>query len=153
MKAFPAAAIETSMDNGKQWPCQFSITVSDLITVAERFARYLGPNTKKEDWVLAIIGKAGHSEIRFESVVTQGTFSDRTKVVKPLTSDFRVNWPLDQLLPLLKYLSAQQGPINLHVRFTDNWKEVDIEGKKRVLGSPYLVTAERMQLLLTRPSQ
>ena len=91
--------------------------------------------------------------MRFESVVTQGTFRDRAGLAKPLSADFRANWPLDQLLPLLKYLSAQEGPINLHVRFTDNWKKVDIGGKNEVLGSPYLITAKQTRLILTRVSQ
>ena len=134
LKSFPATTIDKLIKDGGEWEEKFRLQTKRLGSVARRFSEYL-TSVRRQDWMMFVDGQAGSKQVLLEVKIAQGVFRERVTVEEPIVKPFRVDWPLDHLLPVIEHMSKDKDGM-LTVRFD----------KK----TPYLLSTKGLSVVLTR---
>lgn len=106
-KKFPAASIDFYVKQSQSEAPLFVVPAKRLITIVSRLGMYLTA-VRRQDWLLTLSGEKGKKEILLTSTVPQTVFHERLRLDKPLKDDFKVHWPLDQVLSVLQFIGARE---------------------------------------------
>lgn len=113
-KKFPHSSIDFYIKKSHKAPDLFDIPTKKFAQVISRLGIYLGA-VRRQDWLLTIEGERGAKELTLTSVVPQTTFHEKLALESALKTSFKMNWPLDMLLPVFEFMKTKDKG-NMQVR-------------------------------------
>lgn len=111
-KDFPEGDIAEMMGRGQKLSVAFRVNAVKFARVIERLSLYL-QYVRKEDWVLNITGSKGSEQIFLVSRLPHAIIHEQVRVSEPLVSNFKFDWPLDQLGSLFKFASSGEDAVEV----------------------------------------
>jgi hypothetical protein len=115
-KNFPRKAMDRMVEEGNSSHSLFAIDCSSLSEAADRMSGYLSPVTR-EDKVLKMSVKAGDNKMKMSSGTGHTSFSEIVALVKPSKIDYVIDWPLEEVLPVLVFCK-DQGKASIYLSDT-----------------------------------
>jgi hypothetical protein len=112
---FPIHRIKTYAKQSKTIPTSF-------ITSSRRFARmivkmgYYMQSVRRRDWVVTIKGDRKDEFIRLNTSVPGSTFREKLAVSAKLPKEFKLEWPLETLVPVFEFISKRTRKMPCVVR-------------------------------------
>src|SRR5580765_4735962 len=111
---FPVNEIRSSLEKGTKDLNVFSVSAYKFAKMVDRLTQYL-QSVRKEDWVIVILSTQNANALSVLIKLPHVTIREKIGTLEPVKRDFRLEWPLDMIAPVLQFVGKDEEQIPLRV--------------------------------------
>jgi hypothetical protein len=138
LEEFPAKPLLKQLDAAQEFPLQFSIKATSLLSAIKRQEAIIQGSVKR-DLVARLSAKAGEKWVHIACSAPQGKFTERVLLLRPPKTDVDCELMMSQLLPLAEFAPSL---VQLDVRY-----QTSKSGRQE---SNFFVAGKSMRLIIAR---
>jgi len=129
---FPFSEADERLKWSSRFKPIFSCKSSKFAEITSRLAVYLS-GVRREDWVLKAQCEVGNTYVKLICDIAQGRFQETLKLKSSLDSTVVIEWPLDRLVEVFRYLGFLETDVVVKVEHPGNRMHVIEAGDVRLL--------------------